>query len=303
MATNIGTAFFNVTFNTAAARREVTALVSNVNRQFSLLGGVALVGATAAIAGLVRATLEIGKAALTASIEYEQAFASVRKTVDDGTLSAAQAAVTFGRLNEDLRGLALEVPLDLEEDIANVAALGGQLGIPAENLKEFTRIVGELGVTTNVAVEDAATSFARLANIMGLGEKDFRDLGDTVVNLGNKLPAQEDEILRFANRSAAAGEIAGFSADEVLAVGAAMASVGVPSERGGTAIQRTWIKITDAVANGGEILDLVAKVSAYRHRRIQDSPRPGAERPEGHPIAAVHFECWRPDEGDLRFRR
>jgi TP901 family phage tail tape measure protein len=261
MATNIGTAFFNVTFNTAAARREVTALVSNVNRQFSLLGGVALVGATAAIAGLIRATLEIGKAALTASIEYEQAFASVRKTVDDGTLSAAQAAVTFGRLNEDLRGLALEVPLDLEEDIANVAALGGQLGIPAENLKEFTRIVGELGVTTNVAVEDAATSFARLANIMGLGEKDFRDLGDTVVNLGNKLPAQEDEILRFANRIAAAGEIAGFSADEVLAVGAAMASVGVPSERGGTAIQRTWIKITDAVANGGEILDLVAKVS------------------------------------------
>ena len=261
MATNIGTAFFNVTFNTAAARREVTAMVSNINRNFGLLGGAALVGATAAIAGLVRATFEIGEAALQSSIEYEQAFASVRKTVDDGTLSAAQAATTFGNLNEELRGLALEVPLDLEEDIANVAALGGQLGIPASQLTEFTRVIGELGVTTNVTVEDAATSFARLANIMGLSEKDFRNLGDTVVNLGNKLPAQEDEILRFANRIAAAGDIAGFSADEVLAVGAAMASVGVPSERGGTAIQRTWIKITDAVANGGEVLDLIAKVS------------------------------------------
>lgn len=250
-----------MTFNTAAARREITALVSRANKSFGLLGGLALVGATAAVAGLVRATQEIGQAALQASIDYEQAFAGVRKTVDDGTLSAVEATQIFGKLNQELRDLALEIPVDLEDDIAKVAELGGQLGIPAEQLTEFTRIINEVGVTSNVAVEDAATSFARLANIMGLTEKDFRGLGDTLINLGNKLPAQEDEILRFANRIAAAGEIAGFTADEVLAVGAAFASVGVPSERGGTAVQRTWIKITQAVAEGGEILDLIAEVS------------------------------------------
>lgn len=270
MATNIGTAFFNVTFNTAAARREVTALVSNVNRQLGLVGGVAVVAGTAAIAGMVRTTYEIGTAALTAANEYEQAFASVRKTLDDGTLTAAQAETVFARLNTELRNLALDTPLDLEDDITQVAALGAQLGIAADDIVDFTKVISEVGVTTNIAVDDAATGFARLANIMNVPADDFRELGDALINLGNNLPAQEDEILRFSLRTAAAGEIVGFTADEVLSLSGAMASVGVPAERGGTAIQRTMIKIEQAVAGGTEAVAGFAEVSGLTGQEFID---------------------------------
>lgn len=261
MPTNIGTAFFNVTFNTAAARREVTSLVSNVNRQFGLIGGVAAVGATAAIAGLVRTTFELGEAALSSANDFEQAFANVRKTLDEGSLSAGEADVVFDRLKTTLRDLALDTPLDLEDDITQVAALGAQLGIATGDLEEFTKVISEVGVTTNISVNDAATGFARLGNIMGVTSDEFRALGDSLIQLGNRLPAQEDEILRFSLRTAAAGEIVGFTTDEVLALSGAMASVGVPAERGGTAIQRTMIKIEQAVATGSASLALFGEVS------------------------------------------
>lgn len=261
MATRIGSAFFDVTFNTAAARREVTALVSTANRQFGLIGGLGAVGATVVIGGLLNATKDIGDAALEASVDYEQAFAGVRKTLDTGTLSAEEAEQVFGRLNDQFRQLATRTPLDLNTEITRVGELGGQLGIAAEDLIGFTEVISEVGVTTNVAVDDAAIAFARLANIMNIPQSEFRDVGDSLINLGNNLAAQEDEILRFGLRIAAVGNIVGFTQDEVLAMAGAFSAVGVPAERGGTAVQRVLIGIEQAVVSASDKLDVFAETS------------------------------------------
>lgn len=261
MATKVGSAYFDVTFNTTAARRELTALVSVANRQFGLLGGVALVGATVALGAATQATVQLGQAALGMANEYEHAFARVRKTLDDGTLSAEETAQAFGTLNRELRGLALDIPLDLSSEIAEIAALGGQMGIQRDEITEFTRVIGELGVTTTLSVEDAATQFARLSNIVGLPSSQFRNMADDLVHLGNNFAATEDEILRFSLRIAAAGEIVGFSESDILALASAMTAVGVPAERGGTAVQRTLIRMQKAVSQGTQHLDTFGRVS------------------------------------------
>src|SRR5690606_40694859 len=82
----------------------------------------------------------------------------VTKTVD-GT--ASEMAVLEGQL----RQLATELPATHGE-IAAVAEAAGQLGISRENIVSFTRTMIDLGETTNLTAEEAATAMARMANIM-----------------------------------------------------------------------------------------------------------------------------------------
>ena len=61
--------------------------------------------------------------------------------------------------------------------------------------------------------------------------------------------------------SLGAGKIAGLTEAEILAIGAAMASIGVPAESGGTAVQKTLNDMTQAVANGGAKLEVFAETA------------------------------------------
>ena len=48
----------------------------------------------------------------------------------------------------------------------------------------------------------------------------------------------------MAQRLAGAGAQAGFSSDEIMSVSAAMSSVGIEAEAGGTAMTQIWNKMT-----------------------------------------------------------
>ena len=65
----------------------------------------------------------------------------------------------------------------------------------------------------------------------------------------------------MAQRLAGAGAQAGFSSDEIMSVSAAMSSVGIEAEAGGTAMTQIWNKMTKAVAEGGDTLDSFAKTA------------------------------------------
>uniref|UniRef100_UPI00321A2F30 phage tail tape measure protein n=1 Tax=Staphylococcus hominis TaxID=1290 RepID=UPI00321A2F30 len=83
----------------------------------------------------------------------------------------------------------------------------------------------------------------------------------TVVALGNSTATTEKEIVEMAQRLAGAGAQAGFSSDEIMSVSAAMSSVGIESEAGGTAMTQIWNKMTKAVAEGGDTLDSFAQTA------------------------------------------
>lgn len=184
--------------------------------------------------------------AVNEAIQWESAWAGVTKTVDG---NAQQMAA----LEEQLRGLTLILPASHEE-IAAVAEAAGQLGVAREDVAAFTKTAIDLGETTDLAAEQAATSLAQLMNIMQSAPDDVSRLGSTVVELGNNGASTESQIVDMALRVAGAGRMVGASESDVLALSSAMADLGIQSELGGGAIQRTFIKINSAVSENGELL-------------------------------------------------
>ncbi|MFW5898862.1 MAG: phage tail tape measure protein [Jiangellaceae bacterium] len=242
-----------------------TAMAGASTQAGRLTGGVKQAGQSmagvAAQAGLMRGGLlnpitAVGAAAVgatKAAIDWESAWTGVEKTVDG---SASQ----MERLEGDLRDMTGELPASHAE-IAGVAEAAGQLGIKVDDVSEFTRTMIDLGESTNLSAEQAAVSLARFSNIMGTAREDTRRLGSTLVELGNNSATTESEILELSTRMAAAGEIIGLTEADVMALAAAVTSVGVPAEAAGTALSKTFTTMHDAVLDGQEELEIFAEVA------------------------------------------
>lgn len=189
-------------------------------------------------------------AATKAAIDFEDAFAGVEKTVD-GT-AKQMAGLRTGILN-----LSKVMPTSAGE-IAKVAEAAGQLGIQTDSILDFSKVMVMLGDTTNLSADVAATSLARIANVMQIPQDRFDEMGSTIVDLGNKFATTEAEIVEMATRMAAAGNITNMTSADVFALSTALSSVGVRAESGGTAMQKALLNINDAVASGNDNLQVFA---------------------------------------------
>lgn len=203
--------------------------------------------------GLTLPLAAAGGGALKASIDFESAFAGVRKTVDATEEELQQ-------MRKGILDMAGELPATATE-IAAIAEAAGQLGIQTDAILGFTKTIVDLGVSTNLAGEEAATMLARFANITQMPQDEFDRLGATLVALGNAGASTEREIMEMALRIAGAGAQVGMTEPQILAIANALSSVGIEAEAGGSAISRVMIQIANAVANGGEELEAFASVA------------------------------------------
>lgn len=210
------------------------------------------VGSTSMLYMTMPAVAGMGTA-IKSSIEWEQALAGVAKTTN---MSGSE----LNKMGNEITKMSNTMPFAATE-IAGVAEAAGQLGIKKQDITSFTRTMMNLGVATNLTADEAATEFARFANAANMPIKDVDRLGSTVVALGNSTATTEKEIVEMAQRLAGAGAQAGFSSDEIMSVSAAMSSVGIEAEAGGTAMTQIWNKMTKAVAEGGDTLDSFAKTA------------------------------------------
>ena len=241
--------------------QEVGNKISQVGQTISGFGSALTRGVTAPIvagAGLV----------VKAAIDYESAFAGVKKTVDE------TATVSYKNLSDGIRQMAKELPASAVE-IANVAEVAGQLGIKAEDILSFSRTMIDMGESTNLSAEEAATAIAKVANIMGLTSDDYSRFGASVVDLGNNFATTEKDIVMMANRLAAGGKLAGLTAPEILGLATAMSSVGIEAEAGGTAMTQTLTAIGNAVSlttkDSADDLALIAKVAGTTSEEFQQA--------------------------------
>lgn len=201
------------------------------------------VGAVALAAG--------GVAAAKFAMEYETAFTGVKKTVD-GTDEQ------LNQLSQDIRQMAVEIPVSAEE-LANLAAIGGQLGVPIEQIGKFTKTIAAMGVATNLSGEEGASALARIVNVTGESMDNVDRIGSAIVALGNNSATTEAEIAEMAQRMGKFGNTVGINSHQVLAYSAALASMGVEAQAGGNAIGRVWMDIESAVTEGGSALDAYAR--------------------------------------------
>ncbi|WP_158077358.1 phage tail tape measure protein [Caenibacillus caldisaponilyticus] len=205
----------------------------------------------------------VGFAATKAAIDFESAFAGVRKTVN-------ATEDEYRQLEKGIRDMAKQIPSSAEE-IAHVAETAGQLGIQKKNILSFTRTMIDLGNSTNLSADEAATALARLANITQMPQNQFRRLGSAIVALGNNMATTESEIAEMALRIAGAGHQVGMTQPQILGFAAALSSVGINAEAGGSAISRVMITMANAVKNGGKALDEFAQVAGMSSSQFAKS--------------------------------
>ena len=191
---------------------------------------------------------------IKSAVSYEDAFAGVRKTVD-------ATEPEFNQLSDAIRNMSKQMPESADE-IAHVMEIAGQLGIRGtDNLESFTRTAVMLGDTTNLSSEEASTALARFLNITGSGTNTVDRLGSTLVDLGNNTATTEAEIMNMALGLASAGSQVGMTDADILGFAATLSSLGIASERGGTAFSKLMINMEVATETGGEALEQFASVA------------------------------------------
>lgn len=196
------------------------------------------------------------------AIDFEDAFAGVEKTVD-GT------AEQMEELKQGIKDMAKEIPSTTTE-ISAVAEAAGQLGIKTENILDFTKVMIDLGNSTNLSAEEAASSLAKFANVTKMSADDYSKLGSTVVALGNNFATTEADIVAMAQNLASAGTQVGMSQSDIMALATALSSVGLEAQAGGTAFSKALTKIQLAVETNSEGLKDWADVAGMSVTEFSD---------------------------------
>ncbi|MFC6402309.1 phage tail tape measure protein [Mammaliicoccus sciuri] len=201
-------------------------------------------------------------ASTKAVIDFDSAMAGVNKTVD---LSASE----YKKMSNDIVNMSKKLPV-ATTDIAAVAESAGQLGIKKSAILDFTKTVIDLGESTNLTREQAATEFARFANIVDMPQKSFDRLGSSIVALGNTTATTESEIMSMSMRIAAQGKLVNMSESDITALAATMSSLGIEAEAGGTAMTTVLKKIDKAVGKGGKEIKAFSDASGVSAKEFKE---------------------------------
>lgn len=201
--------------------------------------------------------------AITAAQDLDGAYRDMRKTVE-----------ATEEQYEALRTAAIEFSnthVTTADQVLEIEAMGGQLGIAAENLEQFATTIANLDIATNIDADTVAEQMGQLSSIMDIAAEDFDNFGDALVRLGNNEPALESAIMDITSRIGSQATLLGMSADQVLAYSTALAATGQNAEAAGTALSKTMAQIEAAAAHGAEGVEGFAEVAGMSAQEFADA--------------------------------
>ena len=206
--------------------------------------------------------LGIATAGVNAQVQFEKTFAQVRKTVTATETEYAQLEAASKKMSTTL---AMST-----DDINEVMATAGQLGIATENIQSFSRTMIDLGnSTTDLSANDGATQIAKFINIMGTSQKEVRRLGSAIAYLGNNYATTEAPIMEMSMRLAGAGKQVGLTEAQILGIATALSSVGIEAEMGGSAFSKALIKMEVASTQGADAMGDFANIAGMSNQAFK----------------------------------
>ena len=186
--------------------------------------------------------------------EFEKGLVAVGKT-------ANLQGKALQNLGDDIQKLGRTLPVATSR-LLELAGTAGQVGVKGtSNILKFTKVMGQLELATDVAGEEGAKSIVRLLNVTGEAISTVDTFGNVLTRLGNNAAASESEILAVAQRVGEATAVFGLSSSEILALGAALKSVGARAESAGTTIGKVFQEMAKAANDGGTALKVFADIS------------------------------------------
>lgn len=226
--------------------RSVLGLIRNdavsTGKKLSILGA----GTTVAAVGTVNSLKMVSGIVMglaEEAVKFEAAMADVKKVVDFESPEGLQ------NLQKDILQMTRTIPMTKEE-LAKIAASGGQLGVAEKDLKSFTATIAKMGVAFDMSAEQAGDSMAKLANVYQIPIAQIGKLGDAVNHLSNSSPAKAADIINTLGRVGGVAKQFGLTELQTASLSNAFISLGRTPEVAGTAINGMLTKLMTADKQG-----------------------------------------------------
>lgn len=230
--------------------------------------------------------------ATASAAQFEESFARVAKTTGlenrlkgiKGPIADMSAAFGVGdnelqRFENDIRSLSTAIPVGTGE-LSHLADVAGQLGVEAENLTHFADTAAKLGAgISDLSSDVAIAGLANLSGALGVAEENVHHLGSSLAELANHTRGNANEMLQFSDRLAGTAVQVGMTADEVLALGAAVSAIGAEPQLGASAIVQVITQISRALQQGGDEAERFAQVMDMSLGQLQELWSSGGATP------------------------
>jgi len=254
---------------TAATDR---ATASSANQESQLIRGrYALYDVAQTYAAVAAAALGAVAATAVFATKYETAFTEIERT----TLSlSGNVSSNINQLRDGFLDLSETIPISFAE-LTKIGALGAQLGIAEEDLVSFTETVSQFSRLSGVSAEQSALAFGRLGELLNVSAKEYVNLGSAISAVAISSAATDAQIIALSKELAATSSGAGLTADAVVGLSSALASLGVAPEKARGALTMYFSTLNRAVAEGGQKLQDFAEVTGFTTSQLDEMVRAG----------------------------
>lgn len=204
------------------------------------------VGATYGVisAGL----MAIPAATAAVSMAYQKDFANVIRVTND-----AEGKAGLPQLRQALKDIATDIPVAFG-DLSRITQLGAQMGVANSKLSEFTETTAKFVAVTGIGADEASQLFGRMETSFTEDVAKFPDffdrMGASIAHVGAETVATDPQIAALLNQIGPLGAEAGFSANEIIGLSAALASVRVQPELARGTLTRVFGQLNRDVATG-----------------------------------------------------
>lgn len=224
-------------------------LTSSIDKQKSASGGglgsSIASGITGGIATLASSYLGL-YAAVSGVKKVIQSNAEISDSLADIRRTAGLTQPEVESLFSSLKKIDTRTSL---KGLADIAIIGGQLGIAKDQLAGFTKAVDELSVSLGGELkggpEEVAQSLGILDKVFGISaqnggdvERSFNKIGSVILGLGQSGLATGDFLTDFAKRVGGVAAQAKLDLPTLLSYGAVLQEQGVSAEVAGTSFKK-----------------------------------------------------------------
>lgn len=219
--------------------------------------------------GTAAAITAVGAASLTAFASQERAFADVERTLQIGTLPGQ-----VQEIEDSLKSLSTQIPLTFNE-LSEIATIGNQMGIAADDLTSFTNTVARFSAITGISIESTTKAFGGFMAQTGMAPALLENLGSAIAKVGIDSNATEEQILSLMREITAGATGAGFAAEQIVALSGTLASLQIAPERARGSLTTYFETLNKAVARGGDDLQNFAQIVGVTGEELERMVRAG----------------------------
>ncbi len=195
---------------------------------------------------------QLMRGAIDDVLEFDRQLIAVGKTTDLSKKDLKAFGEEAIKVGLNLKGISIQNLLESSE-------IAGQLGIRgSENILKFSETIEKLRLTSDLAGQEAARSFAKFIEVSSDSVENADRLGSVITALGNNFATTEGQILKNTNEIQKGLAIYSTSAQSVIGLGAATNALGSEAEATRGALQKTFKTLNDGATQGKNLEKILA---------------------------------------------